>query len=253
MSVFDQYARCYDLLYRDKDYAAEAAYVDASLQRFVPGAVRILEFGSGTGIHGRLLAQKGYHLDGIERSPEMIARAAESAVDPAPGSFTCCQGDICQTFVDNGFDAVISLFHVISYQTSNEDLLAVFRNADRHLKKGGALLFDVWYTPSVLTQRPAVRVKRVEDDQIRLVRIAEPIMYSDQNVVEVRYTLYVEEKSSGRISTFTEVHPMRHFSLPELDLLAAQSGFSPVHCEEFLSGNRPDENTWGVWSIWRKL
>lgn len=252
MSVFDQYARYYDLLYHDKDYTAETDYVAASLRRFAPQAEHILEFGSGTGIHGRLLAQKGYHLTGIERSPEMVARAMQSTINPAPGTFICQQGDIRETIVDGYFDAVISLFHVISYQTSNDDLFATFQNASRHLKSGGLFMFDVWYTPAVLSQRPTVRVKRMEDNNIKLVRIAEPAMLPNENIVEVHYTVYIEEKATGHISNLTEIHPMRHFSQPELNLLASQTGFTPLHGEEFLTGKQAGEDTWGVWFVWRR-
>jgi hypothetical protein len=39
---------------------------------------------------------------------------------------------------------------------------------------------------------------------------------------------------------------MRHFSLPEIDLLANAHGFERVNTEEFLTGNPAGENTWGV-------
>ena len=50
-SVFSSYARYYDLLYRDKDYAAEAEYVASLIRKFHPAARSIIELGSGTGIH----------------------------------------------------------------------------------------------------------------------------------------------------------------------------------------------------------
>ena len=36
---------------------------------------------------------------------------------------------------------MISLFHVMSYQTTNADLLAVFATAAAHLRPGGLFLF----------------------------------------------------------------------------------------------------------------
>lgn len=250
MTLFNQYALYYDLLYQDKDYQVEADYVADLLTRFAPETVRILEFGSGTGRHGYLLAQKGYHLTGLERSQEMLARARENFLPTTLGSFTCFPGDIQHTELDEKFDAVIALFHVISYQTTNEAVLATFQNAARHLEKGGLFLFDVWYTPAVLTQRPAVRVKRMENANTRIVRLAEPLMLHNENVVEVQYTIYLEEKSTGHLTSFRETHPMRHFSLPELNLLAEQTGFVPLHAEEFLTRNVPGEATWGVGNIW---
>ena len=130
-SVFNIYSKYYDLLYQDKDYEGEAAYVESKLQSNNIVSGNILEFGSGTGKHGRLLADKGYKVHGIELSQEMIDLADTNE------SFSCQQGDICNTKVDKKFDSVISLFHVMSYQVSNQNLESVFLNASRHLNSGG--------------------------------------------------------------------------------------------------------------------
>ena len=82
---FDAYTRYYDLIYHDKDYEAEVDYiVDLLLSNGVTGH-QILEFGSGTGKHGRLLAQRGYQVTGIERSAQMLSLSKQ-----VPG-FVCQQ------------------------------------------------------------------------------------------------------------------------------------------------------------------
>jgi len=67
--VFADYARYYDLLYRDKDYSAEAQYVAGLVRKFHPSARSILELGSGTGIHASLLAEKGFTVHGYRVQP----------------------------------------------------------------------------------------------------------------------------------------------------------------------------------------
>ena len=52
------------------------------------------------------------------------------------------------------------------YRDSDADVESAFANAARHLKPGGIFLFDVWHAPTVLSERPTVRVKRVEDDDV---------------------------------------------------------------------------------------
>ena len=262
MSVFDQYARFYDLIYRDKDYNAEADYIDTLLKRFVPTARDLLEFGSGTGIHSRLLADKGYHVTGLERSPEMIAQARSKLTSPTgspkiktssrDGRVEWLEGDIRQTDLDRTFDAVLALFHVLSYQTSSEDIIATFQNAGRHLRTGGIFLFDFWYTPAVISQRPSVRIKRVEDERTRLTRLAEPSEHPNENRVDVHYTILAEDKTSHALTTLEETHHMRHLSLPEVELLSNFTGFTLLHSEEFLTGITPGENTWGVCCILKR-
>src|SRR5215475_7564399 len=93
-SNFQKYSAYYDLLYQDKDYAAEAKYVERTLRSANPDARKILELGSGTGRHGRLLAALGFSVHGIERSPDMVAMAlAAPGPSRANGSFTCEVGD----------------------------------------------------------------------------------------------------------------------------------------------------------------
>jgi SAM-dependent methyltransferase len=246
-SVFDAYSRYYDLLYRDKDYAGEVAYIDSLLSRHALAGRDLLEFGSGTGKHGRLLAERCYRVTGIERSAEMVAQATASE------GFSCQQGDICSVQLGRTFDAVLSLFHVVSYQVSNQAIRSVFARAAEHLKPGGLFVFDVWYSPAVYAQQPEVRVKRMSSDELEITRIAEPLIYPNENRVDVNYTIFARDLGSGALQTFTETHPMRHFSQPELAILAEISGFETVTAEEFLSGDEPGDNTWGVCFVLRRI
>jgi len=241
-SVFSEYALYYDLLYKDKDYAAEADYVYRLIQRYRPETSTILELGSGTGKHAALLTERGYRIHGIERSEEMLARAQSLAAErsrqdaqwPAP---TFSQGDIRTARVNRQFDAAISLFHVISYQTTNADLIDVFQTAQVHLCAGGLFVFDVWYGPAVLTDLPAVRVKRMADERIEVTRLAEPVMRPNDNIVEVNYHVFIRDSVTGQISETRETHLMRYLFLPEIAMLAERSGFRLEHGEEWLTGN----------------
>jgi SAM-dependent methyltransferase len=140
--VFQRYADYYDLLYRDKDYEAEADYVARTLRSADPTVRTLLEFGSGAGRHGRLLAQHGFDVFGVERSESMVTAARQAAVPLSQrcgsGSFDWQKGDIKTAEFGRVFDAVISLFHVVSYQARNSDLIETFSNAARHLNGAGS-------------------------------------------------------------------------------------------------------------------
>ena len=247
-SVFKAYSRYYNLLYRDKDYVGEADYIQALLSRHGVAHGDLLELGSGTGKHGRLLAEKGYIVHGIERSADMVAQAGAVVVN----GFSCEQGDIRTAQMKRSYAAVLSLFHVVSYLTDNASVRAVFDRAAEHLTSGGLFIFDFWYSPAVYAQRPVVRVKRMADAQVEIVRIAEPESHPNLNRVDVNYTIYARDIASDTTQTLAETHEMRHFSLPEIDLLAEASGFSRIGGEEFLTAQPPSEATWGVCVILQK-
>ena len=245
--VFNVYSRYYDILYRDKDYAGEAAYIAHLLKRHNVPRGRLLEFGSGTGKHGIILAELGYEVHGIEQSADMVALAGSSK------GFTSEQGDICNVKLNRHFDAVISLFHVISYQVTNTSVQAVFSRASEHLHPGGLFIFDFWYSPAVCAQQPTVRVKRVANNNIEITRISEPEIFPNENRVDVHYTIYARDLKSGVINDMKETHSMRHFSLLDIDLLCKMSGFELIGVEEFLSGKPVGESTWGACVILKKI
>lgn len=247
---FESYSKYYDLLYHDKDYASEVKYIDSVLKRYGKEVETILEFGSGTGTHSRLLTEIGYKIQGIEKSASMVELASKGNVND---NFTITLGDISETSFNREFDAVISLFHVISYVEENEQLLKVFKNAKNHLNKGGLFIFDVWYTPAVYHQMPEPRIKNMENQEIKVIRFAEPKVKYRNNIVDVNYKLFIKNKVDSSLLEIEETHRMRHFSEPEILLLAEMTGFEVINVEEFLSGNKPSENTWGVCFQLRRL
>ena len=81
------------------------------------------------------------------------------------------RGDITTTRLERRFDAVLALFHVVSYQTTNPAVQALFANAAHHLKLGGLFFFNVWYSPAVTANCPELRVKRLQRADLAIIRI----------------------------------------------------------------------------------
>lgn len=246
--VFNAYAEYYDLLYKNKEYAAEAEYVATLLKRHKNGVGSILELGCGTGAHAELLARIGFEVHGIDLSREMLVKAeARKASLPAEvaARLTFSHGDVRSVRTGRTYDAVISLFHVMSYQTSNTDFKSAFETVATHLAKGGIFLFDFWYGPAVLLQKPEVRVKRLVDAKIVVTRIAEPVMHLNENVVVVNYSMFIEDKASKAVHQVSESHRMRYVFLPELIELSAPK-FTEVASHAWLSDAEPCADSWAV-------
>jgi SAM-dependent methyltransferase len=250
---FQKYSAYYDLLYADKDYAAEAGYVARTLRTANPGIRTILELGSGTGRHGHLLAGMGFDVYGIERSSEMAAIARSAAGDmTGNGAFRCEVGDLRVVRLGETFDAVVSLFHVISYQTTDDDLRAAFKTASEHLEKGGQFLFDVWHGPAVVATEPSIRRKEVAKGRYRVRRVAYPERDAKARIVKVVYALECEDIESAEQAEFEEEHVMRYLFPAEVEQFGSEAGFTLVRTEEFLTGRSPSEDTWGVAYLCRK-
>lgn len=253
MKSFGTYSQYYDLLYADKDYAAEVDYVCALLHKYGGGNLHtILELGSGTGVHAELMSLNGFAVHGVELSEQMLERARRRE-DLGNDSVRFCQGDARNYRAGRQFDAVISLFHVLSYQTTDKDLRSMLATAAVHLDVGGLFVFDFWYGPAVLRQGPSVRVKRLQNEFVSVVRIAEPVLHDAECVVDVHYTIFAEDVVKGCIDKLQEIHYMRYFFLRELDDHLEQAGFSRLVAEEWLSGAQPSTSSWGVSMVCKKI
>jgi len=258
MGVFNLYARYYNLLYKEKDYAGEAEYVHKLIQKYQPGAKSILDLGCGTGRHDILLAEKGYGVTGVDMSQEMLGIAKAQAktknkTEIERSNLTFLQGDVRNIRLNKTFDVVISLFHVMSYQTTNEDLNAAFETASVHLKEGGIFIFDFWYGPAVLTDKPAVREKKLENEELIVHRTAIPVMHPNENIVDVNYEVIIEEKKTGITKKLKEIHKMRYLFLPELDFMLKKLGLKTLDALEWMSSDRQlSLNSWYGISVVRK-
>ncbi len=248
MANFQNYSTYYDLLYKDKNYKEETDYITRVLKELDSSVKNILELGSGSGSHAYFLSEKGFDITGIERSESMVQESLQKKIP----NFTPIQADITDFKLNQEFDAVVSLFHVISYLTHNDSLINCLQLVHQHLKPQGLFLFDFWYTPAVYSLKPETRIRRLEDESISVVRIAESIIHSQINVVDVNFEVHIQDKKTLQTQILKELHPMRHFSIPELDFLAKLTGFEIVRSEEYVTGKMPSENTWGVCLILRK-
>ncbi len=163
------------------------------------------------------------------------------------------QGDITSLKLDKEFDTVISLFYVMNYLTEDSLMQAGFSNATKHLKKGGLLIFDSWYGPAVLSEQTTPRVKRLENEKIKVTRIMEPLFHPNLNLVDVNYEIIIEEKSTYKVETISEKHSVRYFFMTEIQAHMQQLNMEIISAEEWLTGYNPGVNTFGVCFAARKL
>ena len=252
--VFDAYSRYYDLLYQDKDYEAETNYIVTLIKSFSKNVGSILELGSGTGLHACLLAKKGFQVTGVDQSQTMLDRAEERKNNlhkTLADKIAFYKGDIRSYKNERKFDAVISLFHVMSYMETDIDLGKAMQTAKHHLKKDGLFIFDCWYGPGVLNDKPVSRTKNFEGEYILVKRTSIPEMFPEKNLVDVNFEINILDKKNNEETVLKESHRMRYLFIEELHKLTKENGLKIIHEEEWMTRNALTNTSWNACFICR--
>ncbi|MEN9573770.1 MAG: hypothetical protein RL514_1625 [Verrucomicrobiota bacterium] len=247
--MFQHYAQAYDALYQDKDYEGECDFVQAAADRYLDHrASTILDLGCGTGGHAIPFAQRGFHVIGLDQSAEMIERAQRkrSTLNGHTDYVRFQVGDACRTDLATNFDLVTCMFAVLSYQTTDADALALFKNARRHLDSGGLFICDYWHGPGVLTQRPITRTKTAEFAGDVISRTSTPTL--DETKHTVSLDIVTSHAHDGlRFDESREQHRVRYFFASEITRLLTAAGLRPLHFCAFPNLDQPPTaNDWNA-------
>ncbi len=214
-SMYERFAKLYDALMRDVDYDAWAAYING----FLPPACSVAECACGTGELSLRLANAGHKLTGIDISREMLAVASEKArKDGKNIPFVCM--DMRHFSLHKPVDAVLCACDGVNYLNSREAAADFFRAADKALKPGGLLLFDISSRFKLSTILGCNSF--VEDDGDNAY-IWKNYYDAETKLIEMRLSFFTREGKN--YTRFTETHVQRAHSVTELSNALKQTGF----------------------------
>lgn len=258
--TFDAYANYYKFLYQDKDYGEESKYIAMFLKsQGVDDGAKWLDLGCGAGGHVFEFTKLGYQVHGIDLSENMIevAKAScEESLDNVESNFPVFEiGDIKAIKLNKKFKAITCLFHVVGYLKSYNEFISFLKGIDEHLEPGGVCLFDYWHGPGVLTDPPSVRVKKFEDESMKILRIAQPTMNINSNSVGINFDVYVTDKQTGKVHDINETHNIRYYFEDELKYLVSivSANLEVVLSSKWESDKKLTLNDWyGVMAIKKK-
>ncbi|QNN51515.1 class I SAM-dependent methyltransferase [Nocardioides mesophilus] len=157
------------------------------LSRHLPAApARVADLGCGTGTLSVLLAEQGYVVDGIDLSPEMVARArAKAAEHPDELLVSFAEGDASAPRLEAGCYDVVLCRHVL---WALPDPVSALRRWAGLLVPGGAMLLveGHWFNGAGLSAAECRRLLAAAGRDCEVVPLAEPA-YWGREISDERY------------------------------------------------------------------
>ncbi len=249
MSVFQKYADYYDEIYLQKDYKKEVDFLMSVVKKYSPVKVKsILSLGCGTASHDIILAQKGFDILGIDGSAKMI-KIAKHKVREAGVSIDFKVADISNIKVNKKFDFAMAMFNIVGYMTENDAMENMLKNVSRSLKKGSLMVFDGWYGPAVLKDKPQNRARKFLKDGKEITRLTTQTIDTEKSIIDITFTISVNGKKVTE-----ENHPMRFWYLKEIEYFLHKNGFAMLKVCNFMDLNSTiSENKWDIFVIAKKI
>jgi SAM-dependent methyltransferase len=230
------------------DIAAEVTFLKQVWKRHHTGRVRrVLDIACGDSPHGRILAEDGIRVVGIDRSPTMLAAGRASGLE----QLRLYRRRIEKfRLPEKPFDAAFFMSETFPIMTANSDLLAHLRSVGAMLGTGGIYCVDIDRHDGVklLRRRELWRRRKVKAGKVRVdVReFHRPVTWESaiQSIYELECTIHFAD---GVVVT-RDIIPVRYMPPPIVELAARASGmFRMVAAYPDLSFTTPLELCFGRW------
>jgi ubiquinone/menaquinone biosynthesis C-methylase UbiE len=205
--MFTPSAHLYDKIYlsRGKNYAAEADSVRQIIQYHLKsGGNTLLDVACGTGLHTSYLREH-FQAEGLD----LDARMLEAARQKCP-ELKFHLGDMRDFDLGRQFDAITCLFSSIGYVKTLEGLNQAIANFTRHLKPGGVIVIEPWFTPDAWFPGK-VHATFVDEPELKISRMN----LSGQEGNLSNFVFHYLVGTPEGIEYFTERHELGLFTVDE--------------------------------------
>jgi SAM-dependent methyltransferase len=132
----------YPFMFSDERFAATPDEVTRILALTQCSGGSVLDLCCGPGRHSIDLAQRGFKVTGVDRSPFLLAKAREHAAKSS-ASIEWVEQDMRNFIRPVSFDLACSLFTSFGYFEDEQDDFRVLKNIHQSLKENGVLIMEM--------------------------------------------------------------------------------------------------------------
>jgi len=214
--MYGEQARIYDLIYSFKDYKKETKEIKELIKKNKKSKGKeLLEVACGTGNHLQYL-EKNFNSTGIDLN-EGILKVARKKLSK---STKLSKENMINFNLNKEFDVVLCLFSSIGYVKTYQNLRKTINNFANHLKKGGIVIIQPWFTKKQYkVGNPYMTTYEGDDIKVSRLEMTE----KKGNLSVINFHFLVAEKNKG-VKHFTDKHELGMFEYSEISKIMKEAG-----------------------------
>jgi len=227
--MYKKLAKYYDLIYHWKDYEKEAYSIKNLIKKNKKSdGNQLLDVGCGTGKHLECFIDD-FSCTGIDINIEMVEVAKENVKDAI---FE--QGNMIDFNLKSEFDVILCLFSSIGYVKTYSNLEKTMMNFRKHLKKGGVLIIEPWFTKSTYWVG-APGMTTYDGKDVKIARLNTTKIEGDLSIMEMHYLIAEKDKD---VIHFADTHELGLFETDKTLDFMKKAGFKAEFLKDGLMEER---------------
>lgn len=235
---YSYFAKVYDLLTDNAEYAKAAERYVALAARYGKGSGRAVDLGCGTGSLSVELCRLGYDVIGVDISPDMLSHAYNKAADKKlPIQFVC--QDMTELELGGKVDVIFSYLDCIDHLPSMSEVKRTFERCAMHLDEGGLFIFDV---NTVYKHREILSDNVFVFEREGLFCIWQNFYNEENDSVDILLDFF-EETDDGRYERYSEEFTERAYILGDISRRLEEAGFEVLGVYDEMTDAPASENS----------
>jgi ubiquinone/menaquinone biosynthesis C-methylase UbiE len=205
--IFQDLARYYDLIYSWKEYKNETNKIKSLIKKHKKSnGNELLEVACGTGKHAQYL-KDDFSVLATDANKDMLRFAKKNVT-----GIKFKQADMIHLNLHKTFDVIICLFSSIGYVKNYKNLNRTIENFSRHLKNGGIVIIEPWFTESsYITGLPSMTT--YDSENIKISRLCVCEKRGILSMMDMHYLIAERNKD---LKHFVERHELAMFDIDKM-------------------------------------
>lgn len=242
---YSAFADYYDFLTENIDYNEISEYYNRLNEKF--GGIKgiMLDLACGTGNLSLLLSRMGYDVIGVDISEEMLSVAVSKEHE---GIEYLCQS-MTELDMFGTIDGTICSLDSINHLENIDEVRKAFEKVSLFSNKGALFMFDIntiYKHENVLSDNTFV----YDTEKVYCVWQNE---YAGEGRTDIYLDFFSVDAESGLYERYYDDFSETAYPLRVIEKLLIETGFEVCACYEYLTENKPCENTEKVTFVARKI